>query len=204
MLGAVAAIGLLTVLVMTQLAEVAGSLTGYQTNLHQKIQDIRDLSEGGGALSRFIAMIASLANDLAPRRRTGAGGGGARAERRLRVSPASPPSWRRCCIRCCRVGIVIILVVFILLDRDHLSDQFVRLFGASDVHATSEALGDAAARIARVLSLQLLTNFGFALLVGGGLFALGMPNARAVGTAGRRVALRALRRRHRWAPCCRP
>src|SRR4029450_10997621 len=74
------------------------------------------------------------------------------------------------------IGIVVILVVFILLDRDHLSDQFVRLFGASDVHATSEAFGDAATRVGRVLSLQLLTNFGFAVLVGGGLFALGMPN----------------------------
>ena len=45
------------------------------------------------------------------------------------------------------------------------------------MHATSEALGDAAGRVARVLSLQLLTNFGFSLLVGGALFALGMPNA---------------------------
>src|SRR5690348_1732200 len=41
------------------------------------------------------------------------------------------------------IGIVIILVVFILLDRDHITDQFVRLFGASNVHATSEALRDA-------------------------------------------------------------
>jgi hypothetical protein len=75
------------------------------------------------------------------------------------------------------IGIVVILVVFILLDRDHLSDQFVRLFGASDVHATSEAIADAASRVARVLSLQLMTNFGFAVAVGVGLFALGMPNA---------------------------
>ena len=75
------------------------------------------------------------------------------------------------------IGIAVILVVFILLDRDHLSDQFVRLFGASDVHATSEAIGDAAARVGRVLALQLMTNFGFAVVVFGGLFALGMPNA---------------------------
>ena len=59
-LGAVLVAGLLAVLVMTQLAEVAGSLTGYQANLHQKIQDIRGLSEGGGALSRFLSMVASL------------------------------------------------------------------------------------------------------------------------------------------------
>ena len=74
------------------------------------------------------------------------------------------------------IGIVIVLAVFVLLDRDHLNDKFVRLLGA-DVHATSEAVGDAAARIARMLSLQLLTNLGFALLVGVSLFILGMPNA---------------------------
>jgi hypothetical protein len=68
------------------------------------------------------------------------------------------------------------LSLFILLGRDNLSDKFVRLFGAG-VHATSEAVDDAAGRVARVLSLQLLTNFGFAVLVGCSLFALGMPNA---------------------------
>jgi hypothetical protein len=45
------------------------------------------------------------------------------------------------------------------------------------VHATSAAVRDAAVRIARVLSLQVLTNLGFAVLVAASLFALGMPNA---------------------------
>jgi predicted PurR-regulated permease PerM len=158
-----------------ELAEVASSLTGYQANLQQKIQDIRGLSEGGGAVSRFLSMVASLAHDLA----LDAGPAPAAAVRvqsgassfasvAAFVAPLLHPLLS--------IGIVVVLVVFILLDRDHLSDQFVRLFGASDVHATSEALGDAAVRVARVLSLQLLTNFGFSLLVGGALFALGMPN----------------------------
>jgi predicted PurR-regulated permease PerM len=174
-LGALVVAGLLTVLVTTQLAEVAGSLTGYQTNLQKKIQDIRALSEGGGAVGRFIAMVASLGHDLA-----------------LTAGPAPPPAVRvqsgvsnlesvaafvaPLLYPLLTVGIVVILVVFILLDRDHLNDQFIRLFGAGDVHATSEAIGDAASRVARVLSLQLMTNFGFAIVVGGGLFALGMPN----------------------------
>jgi predicted PurR-regulated permease PerM len=175
-LGALVVAGLLAMLVTTQLAEVAGSLTGYQANLQQKIQDIRGLSEGGGAVSRFLAMVASLGHDLA----LGSGpataltvrvqSGGSNLESVAGfVTPLLFPLLD--------VGIVVILVVFILLDRDHLNDQFIRLFGASDVHATSEAIGDAASRVARVLSLQLLTNFGYALVVGGGLFALGMPNA---------------------------
>ena len=172
-LGALLLAGLLTVLVMAQLAEVAGSLTAYQANLQQKIQDIRGLSEGGGAISRFMAMVASLGHDLtlttgaAPAVRVQ---GSSNFESVAGfVAPLLHPILT--------IGIVVILVVFILLDRDHLNDQFVRLFGASDVHATSNAIGDAASRVARVLSLQLMTNFGFAVAVGVGLFALGMPNA---------------------------
>jgi predicted PurR-regulated permease PerM len=175
-LGALVVAGLLAMLVTTQLAEVAGSLTGYQANLQQKIQDIRALSEGGGAVSRFLAMVAALGHDLAltagpasaPTIRVQSGGSNLESVAGF-VAPLLFPLLG--------IGIVVILVVFILLDRDHLNDQFTRLFGAGDVHATSEAIGDAAGRVARVLSLQLLTNFGYALVVGGGLFALGMPNA---------------------------
>jgi predicted PurR-regulated permease PerM len=174
--GGVAAGIVVAVLVFSQLADVAGSLTEYQANLHQKIQDVRSLSEGGGALSRFMSMAASLAHDLnldagpaaAPTVRVQSGLSSFASVAGF-VAPLLHPLLS--------LGIIVILVVFILLDRDHLSDQFVRLFGASDVHATSKALGDAAARVARVLSLQLLTNFGFAVLVGLSLFALGMPNA---------------------------
>jgi predicted PurR-regulated permease PerM len=173
-LGALVMAGLLTVLVMTQLAEVAGSLTGYQANLQQKIQDIRGLSEGGGAFSRFVSMVASLAHDLDVT-------AGATAVPAVRVQSGSSFETVAAFVAplmhpLLTIGIVVILVVFILLDRDHLSDQFVRLVGASDVHATTEAIGDAAARVGRVLSLQLMTNFGFAVVVCGGLFALGMPN----------------------------
>lgn len=173
--GALVAGGVIAVLVLSQLADVAGSLTRYQANLHQKVQDVRSLSEGGGAISRLMAMAASLAQDLAldpgptaPAVRV-QGGISSFASVAGFVAPLLHPLLS--------LGIIVILVLFILLDRDHLSDQFVRLFGASDVHATSKALGDAASRVARVLSLQLLTNFGFAVLVGAGLFALGMPNA---------------------------
>lgn len=175
-LGAVLVTGTIAALFMTQLAEVAGSLTAYQANLQQKIHDIKALAEGGGTFSRFMAMLATLGNELSMT-------AGAPSERPVRlqaggssfesvatfVAPLLHPILS--------VGIIVMLVVFILLDRHHLSDKFVRLFGAGDVHATSEALGDAASRVARVLSLQLATNFGFAIVVGGGLFALGLPNA---------------------------
>ena len=61
---AVAVIGSLAVLVMSQLADVAGSLTTYQTNLQQKVKDLQVLTEGEGPLSRFTSMIVSLTVDF--------------------------------------------------------------------------------------------------------------------------------------------
>ncbi|MCW5737942.1 MAG: AI-2E family transporter [Enhydrobacter sp.] len=174
LLGAIACIGVLAVLAMTQLAEVAGSLAGYQTNLHQKIRDVRQLSEGAGPLNRFMSMAAAVAQDLSPE------AGSTVPAVRVQTSDSNLASVATFVAPLLHpllsIGIVIILALFILLDRDHLSDKVVRLFGA-DVHATSQAVADAAGRIARLLSLQLLTNTGFAILVGLGLFALDMPNA---------------------------
>jgi predicted PurR-regulated permease PerM len=173
--GALLIAAVLAVVIATQLAEVAGSLTGYQTNLHRKIQDIRDFSQSSGPISRFVSLVASLAHDVSV-------SNGPAADQVVRVQGGSDFTSVAAFVApllhpLLTIGIAVILVVFILLDRDHLSDQFVRLFGSSDVHATSEALSDAADRVARALSLQLLTNFGFSLVVGGGLFALGVPNA---------------------------
>ena len=174
MLIALACIGILAVLAMTQLVEVAGSVTAYQANLHQKIQDVRHLSEDAGPIGRFVAMTAALAKDLSPE------GGPAAPALRVQTSDSSLAATATLLAPLLHpllsIGIVVILALFMLLDRDHLADKLVRMFGA-DVHATSEAVGDAAVRIGRVLSLQLLTNLGFALLVGASLFALGMPNA---------------------------
>ncbi len=174
MLTALASIGVLAVLAMTQLAEVAGSVTAYQANLHQKIQDVRHLSEDAGPIGRFVAMTATLAKDLSPE------GGATAPALRVQTSDSSLAAIATVLAPLLQpllsIGIVVILALFMLLDRDHLADKLVRMFGA-DVHATSEAVGDAAVRIGRVLSLQLLTNLGFALLVGASLFGLGMPNA---------------------------
>ncbi|MDP1966615.1 MAG: AI-2E family transporter, partial [Reyranella sp.] len=173
---ALAIFSLLAVLVMTQLADAAGNLTGYQTNLQQKVKDLHALADSGGPLTRFASMVASRASDFAR--------DGTRMDTLVPVAvPAGASSYATVAsfaVPLLRplltIGIVLIIVIFILLDRDHISDQVVRLFGGSNVHATSEALEDAAGRVARVLLLQVLMNLGFGVIVGGGLWLLGMPN----------------------------
>jgi predicted PurR-regulated permease PerM len=179
---AVAFLGALTMLVTSQLADVAGDLPTYQSNLQRKIKDLQGLTEGEGALSRLTAMIASLTSSFTAQGAAEAGAAAAAVPPPVIVPGGGSGFATVAAVAMAllhpllAVGIVLILVIFILLDRDHISDQVVRLVGGSNVHATSETLEDAARRVARVLSLQVVTNFGFAVAVGGGLFALGTPN----------------------------
>ncbi|HEX2244478.1 MAG TPA: AI-2E family transporter, partial [Gammaproteobacteria bacterium] len=73
-------------------------------------------------------------------------------------------------------GIVLVFVVFILLGRDDLRDRFIRLLGR-DLNRTTEALGEAAARISSFLLMQLVINATYGVPIGIGLYLIGVPNA---------------------------
>jgi predicted PurR-regulated permease PerM len=72
-------------------------------------------------------------------------------------------------------GIVIVFVIFFLLQREDLRDRFIRLAGAGDLRRTTEALDDAISRLSRYLLMQLAINTVFGLLIGLGLWAIGIP-----------------------------
>ena len=73
-------------------------------------------------------------------------------------------------------GIVIVFVVFFLLQREDLRDRFIRLAGAHDLQKTTKALDDAAQRLSRYLLMQLAINATFGILIGAGLWLIGIPN----------------------------
>jgi hypothetical protein len=74
-------------------------------------------------------------------------------------------------------GLVIVFVVMILLEREDLRDRLLRLAGRSDLHRTTVAMDDAARRISRYLSRQLVVNACCGLPIGFGLALIGIPNA---------------------------
>jgi methylmalonyl-CoA mutase cobalamin-binding subunit len=73
-------------------------------------------------------------------------------------------------------GIVIIFVVFFLLQREDLRDRFIRLAGARDLQRTTKGLDDAARRLSRYLLVQTALNASFGILIGTGLWFIGVPN----------------------------
>ncbi len=82
------------------------------------------------------------------------------------------------------VALVLVFVGFILLQKDDLRDRFVRLAGSGDMQRTTVALDEAASRLARYLSLQTAINASFGIIIGVGLYLIGIPNPGLWGLIG--------------------
>jgi predicted PurR-regulated permease PerM len=74
-------------------------------------------------------------------------------------------------------AVVIVLVVFMLLERKRLRDRFLRLIGYSRLATTTLAVDEAGSRLSGFLLGQLLVNTAYALILGIGLCLIGIPNA---------------------------
>ena len=74
-------------------------------------------------------------------------------------------------------GVVFIFVVFILVQRQDLRNRLVRLAGAQDLQRTTAALDDAGTRLSRLFLTQLALNAAFGVVIGAGLWIIGVPSA---------------------------
>jgi predicted PurR-regulated permease PerM len=72
--------------------------------------------------------------------------------------------------------IVLVIAIFILMQREDLRDRFIRLAGSNDLHRTTLAMDDAGQRLSRYFLSQLAVNTTFGLVVGLGLWAIGIPS----------------------------
>ena len=73
--------------------------------------------------------------------------------------------------------LVIVLVFFLLQDREALRDKMLRLAGRAHLTVTTQAIGETSDRISRYLLTIAGINVGFGLCIGLGLWALRVPHA---------------------------
>jgi len=73
-------------------------------------------------------------------------------------------------------GIVFVVLIFILMQREDLRDRMIRLFGSSDLHRTTVAMDDAARRLSRYFLTQLALNAAFGVVAAIGLWLIGVPS----------------------------
>ena len=80
-----------------------------------------------------------------------------------------------------KVGLILVLLIFILLEHESLRDRVVRLAGKGEVSRTMRALGDATEGVSRFFFSQFLVNVIFGAVVGVALWAADVPHAALFG-----------------------
>jgi predicted PurR-regulated permease PerM len=78
-------------------------------------------------------------------------------------------------------GIVLVVAIFILLQRGDLRDRMIRLVGSRDLHRTTTAMDEAARRLSRYFVAQLSMNAGVGAVIAIGLVVIGLPGALLFG-----------------------
>ena len=74
-------------------------------------------------------------------------------------------------------GIVLVLLVFVLLEHESLSDRFIRVIGVARLGPTVQALSETAEGVSRFFLSQFVVNLTFGVVLGAGLWVIGIPHA---------------------------
>ena len=180
---AFAVIGVFLLVVVGQVGQLAQQLPTFQENIVVKLKALQDTGPENGLVARLTRMFTAINSEITtalPPSGTATGTGGTMAvevvQRRgaletlqdLVLPLVSPVA---------TTGLVIVVVIFMLLERDELRDRLIRLVGANDINRTTQLIEDAGLRVGRYLLIQLLVNIIYAVPIGIGLWLIGVPNA---------------------------
>jgi predicted PurR-regulated permease PerM len=183
---AVVVISSLATFMGSQLAKLAAELPHYQTNLGQKIHSVMGSALHNDTITRLDRTVRSLAEQIT---------GGTKVEETAdaeanQIKPIPVVVTRESVAPWAvaqtvlgplleplgLIALVLVFVGFILLQKDDLRDRVVRLAGSRDMQRTAVALDEAATRLSRYLFLQTCINTCFGMVIGTGLWLIGIPN----------------------------
>jgi predicted PurR-regulated permease PerM len=186
-------------LMISQVNQLAGDLPSYQSTLREKIQSLRGVAAGTGTLERASEVLQKLseeidrpnaispsANSAIPRSAEPRSAEPRSADRPIPVEIRQPDAGALQTLAAliaplihplATTGIVVIFIIFILIQRQDLRNRLVRLAGSRDLQRTTAAIDDAGQRLSRLFLTQLALNAGFGLVIGTGLWFVGVPSA---------------------------
>lgn len=183
---AFAVIALFSMLVATQVGSLAQNIPTYQSNILEKVRSLREVGVGGGLMDRLSGTVERVGAEL---QRNTQPTVASTEQEPVRdplpveiVTRSSPIETLKNVIvplasPFATAGLIVVVVIFMLVERENLRDRFIRLVGHHDLHRTTAALEDAGKRVGRYLLMQLVVNTLYAVPITIGLWILGIPNA---------------------------
>jgi predicted PurR-regulated permease PerM len=179
-------------LMISQVNQLASDLPRYQSTLQEKIKSLRGVAAGSGTLERASEVLQNLSREI-DRPDNGAPSTSAApsvvlkpADRPIPVEVRQPDAGALQTLAALisplihpleTTGIVVIFIVFILFQRQDLRNRLVRLAGSRDLQRTTAAIDDAAQRLSQLFLTQLTLNAAFGLVIGIGLWIIGVPSS---------------------------
>lgn len=184
-------IGALSTLIGVQVAELAQDVPRYQSTIERKVEGLKE-----GPVGRLMDHIANM--NRAIHETSSEEEEKKKADAAQSIAPPPPPAEKPIVVEVkdrppgplqlaqtilspilhplATAGIVLVVLLFILMQREDLRDRMIRLFGSSDLHKTTFAMDDAARRLSRYFLGQLALNSAFGLVIGVGLWVIGVPS----------------------------
>ncbi|GJE58042.1 AI-2E family transporter [Methylobacterium trifolii] len=177
-------------LIASEGAQLAADLPRYSMVMQEKIKALRGATAGTGTLSRIVDMVQDLGTALQPpppvERQGTPGSAGhpftveikaAKAGVLETVQTFAGPILHPLAT----TGLILLFTIFILLQREDLRNRAIRLAGSGDLRRTTAAIDDAASRLSRFFLAQLALNVAFGLVIGVGLWLIGLPSPTLFG-----------------------
>jgi predicted PurR-regulated permease PerM len=171
----------------SQLAELANDLPRYQSTIKRKVDTLQDMTIG-----RISTVVDSAGRDFrrepppaaqltVPSVRPEASQPAKPLPVEVHQPQPSPLEMMKTYLSpvlspLAHLGIILVVTIFVLLQREDLRDRLIRLFGSSDLHRTTVAMDDAAYRLSRYFLTQVAINAAFGTVIALGLLIIGLPS----------------------------
>jgi predicted PurR-regulated permease PerM len=179
---AFALLGVLCTTISMESLDLVNAIPKYRDNIHAKWAAVQ--KGPSGPLSLAFSNIGSLTADLG--KITAPVAGTAQESEPTKVQVVSGADSALTLVKnsvapiigpVAEFAVIVVLVVFILLERKRFRDRFLRLIGHSRLATTTLAIDEAGIRISGFLLGQLAVNGVYAVVLGIGLALIGIPNA---------------------------
>lgn len=195
----------LTGVISEQVRNLATDLPRFESTLRDKVRDIRGIATSSPAMERAAETLKDLQNELSTPSKDGsatktspepqstqpsiltsrrtaqpAEGSDKPIAVEIHYPEAKPLETLLALVGpllepIAMFAIVIVLVLFILVQKEELRDRVIRLSGSGDMHRTTAAMTDAAQRLSRFLLTMTVLNFGYGIFISVALWWLDIP-----------------------------
>jgi len=193
---AMALILALGVVIEQQIADLAPELPHYETTIDAKVETLRRTTLG--RLETLMTEMGGQFRSLPTQSSTAPVHGkhavpSGSAQNPMTVQVQTPPPSALDLVQSVLAQVlsplgtlllVLIVAVFVLLQKEDLRDRLIRLFGSTDLHRTTLAMNEAGRRLSKYFLTQLAINAAFGVIIAAGLFLIGVPSPVLWGMVG--------------------